>query len=111
MLVFESLRSDAKVYVEYSNEVWGTLFPGGKYAQKMGLQLKLSTDPDDARFRYYFKRSNEVSRKMPTVHLRLLSNTESLAPSLCTDISHLEVGIWFSISSTGVRARFPGSQC
>jgi hypothetical protein len=37
-LVLSSLRPDVKVYVEYSNEVWGTLFPGGQYAQIMGLR-------------------------------------------------------------------------
>ncbi|KXZ45525.1 hypothetical protein GPECTOR_53g111 [Gonium pectorale] len=37
--VRDRLRPDVKVYVEYSNEVWHTGFPGGKYAQAQGLLL------------------------------------------------------------------------
>lgn len=33
------LRPDVKIYVEYSNEVWGTLFPGGIYAQQQGERM------------------------------------------------------------------------
>lgn len=28
-MIWNNIRPDVKVYVEYSNEVWGTLFPGG----------------------------------------------------------------------------------
>lgn len=49
-LIHSTLRPDLKVYVEYSNEVWGNLFPGGQYAQLQGLAYNLSTDPTEARF-------------------------------------------------------------
>jgi len=59
-LVYATLRPDVKVYVEYSNEVWGTLFPGGQYAQEQGLLSGLSTDATMARFCFYVKRSSEI---------------------------------------------------
>ena len=59
-LVYQTLRPDVKIYIEYSNEVWGTLFLGGQYAQTMGLKLQLSTDPSKARFCYYVLRSSQI---------------------------------------------------
>jgi hypothetical protein len=45
-LVFASLEPHLTVYVEYSNEVWGTLFPGGQYAQAQGVTMGLApSDP------------------------------------------------------------------
>jgi hypothetical protein len=44
-LINTTLRPDVKVYVEYSNEVWGNQFPGGIYSQIQGLAYNLSTDP------------------------------------------------------------------
>jgi hypothetical protein len=35
-LLKNTLRPDVKIYIEYSNEVWGTLFPGGSYSQLKG---------------------------------------------------------------------------
>lgn len=49
-LIKDTLRSDLKVYVEYSNEVWGNLFPGGQYAELQGLAHGLDPDPVQARF-------------------------------------------------------------
>lgn len=70
--IFTSLRPDVKVahpppfpltiqvYVEYSNEVWGTLFPGGQVAMQRGLSLNLSSNGDDARFCYLALRSSQI---------------------------------------------------
>lgn len=58
-LVYDTLEPHLSVYVEYSNEVWGTLFPGGQYAQAQGVQLGLApTDPTQARFCYLGQRTN-----------------------------------------------------
>ena len=59
-LVKETLRPDVKIYVEYSNEVWGTLFPGGQYAQQQGLAMGLSTSSTTARFCFYVLRSSQI---------------------------------------------------
>ena len=59
-LVLNTLRPDVTIYVEYSNEVWGTLFQGGIYAQRQGLRLNLDTDPTKARLCYYAYRSSQI---------------------------------------------------
>ena len=35
------LRPDVNIYVEYSNEAWGTLFAGGIYSQQKGDVLRV----------------------------------------------------------------------
>ncbi|PNH02889.1 Tenascin-X [Tetrabaena socialis] len=42
--VRDSLRPDLKVFVEYSNEVWHTGFPGGQYAQAQGLAMNTTEE-------------------------------------------------------------------
>jgi hypothetical protein len=51
------------VYVEYSNEVWGTLFPGGKYAQNQGVTYykNVISDPTQARFCWYALITGNIS--------------------------------------------------
>lgn len=49
------------MYVEYSNEVWGSLFPGGQYAQNMGVRLNYDSDPTQARFCYLGQRTQDIS--------------------------------------------------
>lgn len=66
-LVKQNLRPDVKIYVEYSNEVWGTLFKGGQYAQQQGLALGLASSNADARFCFYVKRSSEIFTIWKTV--------------------------------------------
>lgn len=48
------------MFIEYSNEVWNTLFDQGKWAMSEGLRLGLSADKYIAQYRYYAKRSNEI---------------------------------------------------
>lgn len=61
-LVFNTLEPHLTVYVEYSNEVWGSLFPGGQYAQAQGVTLGLApSDPTQARFCYLGLRTNQIS--------------------------------------------------
>ena len=58
--VKKSLAPELKVYLEYSNEVWNTIYPQTAYARKQGLALGLSKDPDEAVLRYYAKRAVEM---------------------------------------------------
>jgi len=59
-LVKNTLRNDVKIYVEYTNEAWGTFMQGGKYCEMMGLKLNLSRDATEARNFYYSLRSKEI---------------------------------------------------
>eukprot|EP01041_Mallomonas_annulata_P002765 gene2765-5448_t len=60
-LVKKTLRPDLKkIYIEYSNEVWGTLFKGGIYAQIQGLKLGLAADATTSRLCYYGLRSSQI---------------------------------------------------
>lgn len=59
-LVRDRLRSDLKAYIEYSNEVWNDLFEQEHYAKMQGLALGLSSDPIEARSRFYSRRAVEI---------------------------------------------------
>jgi len=59
-LLNNTLRPDVKIYIEYSNEVWGALFPGGNYAMKEGINMELANNPADARFCYLALRSHQI---------------------------------------------------
>ena len=56
-----------QVFVEYSNEVWGLLFPQGAYAQRRGLALGLSSDPSTAQYRFYSQRSVQIFKIVESV--------------------------------------------
>lgn len=58
--VKKSLDPKLKVYLEYSNEVWNTVYPQTAYAREKGLALGLSKDPDEAALRFYAKRAVEI---------------------------------------------------
>jgi hypothetical protein len=70
-LFLHTLEPHLHVYVEYSNEVWGTLFPGGQYAQQEGVKyysdpskitpLNNATDPTQARFCYLSMITQKIS--------------------------------------------------
>ena len=55
-----NLRSDAKIYVEYSNEVWNGRFKQFGYMLEQGEALKLGGDRYEAGRRYYSKRAVEI---------------------------------------------------
>jgi hypothetical protein len=59
-LVQQTLRSDVKAHVEYSNEVWNGQFGQAAYAQSRGLALGLSTNGYTAQILFYSKRSVEI---------------------------------------------------
>lgn len=88
-LVRDTLRPDVKIYVEYSNEVWGTLFNGGKYAQQEGLRLGLATGDAEARFCFYVKRSSEIFGIWKTVfgsadRLEFVYSSQAVQPYVST---------------------------
>lgn len=70
-LFLHTLEPHLHVYVEYSNEVWGTLFPGGQYAQQEGVKyysdpskitpLNNATNPTQARFCYLSMITQKIS--------------------------------------------------
>ena len=59
-LVKDKLDKDRKVYVEWSNETWNTIFDQAKYCKDKGMELKLSTNEYEAQLRYSAQRSLEV---------------------------------------------------
>lgn len=59
-LVKEKLNPKRKVYVEYSNETWNTIFDQSKFCLERGLAMKLSDNPYEAQLRYSAQRSVEV---------------------------------------------------
>ena len=61
-MVRDTLDSHKKVYVEYSNEVWNTIFAQSSYALKQGRALWPDSVADDhtVRLNWYGKRSAEM---------------------------------------------------
>lgn len=59
-LVKEKLDPKRRVYVEYSNEVWNSMFEQTRYAGDKGLELKLADKHWEAGWRYTAQRSLEI---------------------------------------------------
>lgn len=59
-LVKEKLDKDLIIYLEYSNEVWNSIFSQAHHAREKGIELKLSDNPFQAQLYYYSKRSVEI---------------------------------------------------
>jgi hypothetical protein len=74
-LFLNKLEPHLKVYVEYSNEVWGTLFPGGIYAQSQGIMYYKNniTDPTQARFCWYAL----ITKNISTIWRSVFSSTNN----------------------------------
>lgn len=60
--VRDHLAPDRRVYIEYSNEVWNSIFQQSRYASEQGTKLGLSSDPFEAQLRFYSRRSVEIFR-------------------------------------------------
>lgn len=58
--VRQHLHPTAKVYLEYSNEVWNTVFDHGEYLRQQGVARGLHVDVEEAGLRYYVQRAQEV---------------------------------------------------
>ena len=63
--------------MEYSNEVWGTGFPGGQYAQEMGLKMNLTEEGNrwygEYRTHGYPRIHNQGRQRLASVAPRQLS--------------------------------------
>jgi hypothetical protein len=59
-MVKDKIDAKHKIYIEYSNETWNTIFDQAKFCQERGLALKLSDNPYEAQLRYSAQRSVEV---------------------------------------------------
>jgi hypothetical protein len=108
-LVRDTLRPDVKIYVEYSNEVWGTLFNGGKYAQKEGLRLGLAPGDAEARLCFYVKRSSEIFTIWKSVfgsavtdRLEFVYSSQSVQPYVSTLMLRCSVRLGVETNATAL---------
>ena len=60
--VRDHLDPDRLAYIEYSNEVWNSMFGQSRYASEQGLKLGLSSNPFEAQLRYHSRRSAQIFR-------------------------------------------------
>lgn len=54
------LNGAQRVWVEYSNEVWNSMFPQHAYATEQGQRLFPDDPPEEAMLHFYARRSREV---------------------------------------------------
>lgn len=59
-MVKTQLDPNLKVYIEYSNECWNSIFAQARYCHDKGKSLGLSDNDFQAQLRYYSKRSVEM---------------------------------------------------
>jgi len=76
-----TLRKDVTIDLELSNEVWNTLFNSGIYAQKMGLQMGLSTDATIAGNLFYSMRVKQMIKIWQSVFQQELSRINLIVGS------------------------------
>ena len=60
VFVRDHLRPEARIYVEYTNEVWNTAFSHSEYTQKKGIEAGYSINSVEAGYQYYVQRAHEV---------------------------------------------------
>lgn len=58
--VRDELAPGLVAYIEYSNEIWNTIFSQGTYCEQQGLALGLSSNAYEARLRFQAQRSVEI---------------------------------------------------
>jgi hypothetical protein len=66
-MVRDRLDPSLTVHIEYSNEVWNTLFSQAAYAGQKGLERRLDNTSFGAGLRYYSERSVEIFKIWETV--------------------------------------------
>ncbi len=59
-MVKKDLDPSLEIYIEYSNEVWNSMFKQSGYARDKGKELGLSTNDYQAQLYYFSKRSVEI---------------------------------------------------
>jgi hypothetical protein len=60
--VRDHLKPELRAHVEYSNEVWNSMFDQHRYAEQRGLELGLASDGFTAGLHFYAQRATEVFR-------------------------------------------------
>lgn len=89
-----NLDPTLKVYVEYTNEAWNGIFNQHAYVKQQGLRLGLDTDPNQAAYKYYSKRSVEIFRIWEQVYggneqlVRVLAGLVGSTPMTRTILSY-----------------------
>lgn len=81
--VRDHLDADRLVYIEYSNEVWNSLFGQAGYAREQGLKLGLSSNDFEAQLRFYSRRSVEIFR----IWEKVFSGTDRLVRVMASQAS------------------------
>jgi len=61
-------KSSLKVWVEYSNELWNSMFEQSRYAGELGQQMKFSDKPWEAAWKYTAHRSIEIFKIIDEVY-------------------------------------------
>ncbi|MHC4693386.1 MAG: hypothetical protein ACYS67_11655 [Planctomycetota bacterium] len=59
-MVRRQLKPNLKIYIEYSNECWNSMFAQARYCKDKGKELGLSENDYQAQLRYYSKRSVQI---------------------------------------------------
>ncbi len=59
-LVRDNLKPSLKSYIEYSNEAWNGIFSQAHYMKKMGMQMHLDKNKDQAGYKFFSRRSVEI---------------------------------------------------
>ena len=59
-MVKQQLNPNLKIYIEYSNECWNSIFGQARYCKDKGKELGLSDNDYQAQLRYYSKRSVQI---------------------------------------------------
>ncbi len=59
-IVKAHLKPDLKVYVEYSNECWNSIFSQARHCRDKGKELGLSDNDYQAQLRFYSRRSVQI---------------------------------------------------
>jgi hypothetical protein len=54
------LKPNLKPHIEYTNEIWNSVFQQSHHVKQMGQRLKLDGKADMAGYKYYSKRSKEI---------------------------------------------------
>jgi len=83
-LLKEKLDPKRKLYVEYSNETWNTMFDQAKHCKDQGLKLGLSTNGYEAQLRYSAQRSCEIFK----IFEEVFGGTERLVRVISTHAAH-----------------------
>lgn len=63
-----NLAPNSKVWVEYSNEIWNSMFEQSRYAGELGQQMQFSDRPWEAAWKYTAHRSIEIFKIVDDVY-------------------------------------------